>query len=176
MTELLCLRELCADRSISIFMRAWHSSPFQAVHQMMKLVAGCGEQQPFISPQISPSCRTLPNGSFNYLNGQVKIVCSLEMQSGIQKQAGSDGGPLLSVCSTCQLAHWLSYELCQRLTSAAESIIAPTFSDKRLIGFKINVLPNDSILMGLCFFLKGSLVLFVKTCQSLNWRRLLHLI
>lgn len=40
-------------------------------------------------PQISPSCRTLPNGSFNYLNGWVRAVCSLGMQSGIHKKVAS---------------------------------------------------------------------------------------
>lgn len=59
MTELLCLRELCADQFISIFMRTWHPSLFQAVHQIMELVAGYKEQQPFISPKFH-----LPAGHF----------------------------------------------------------------------------------------------------------------
>lgn len=59
MTELLCLRELSAAQFISIFMRTWQPSLFQAVHQMMELVAGSGEQQPFISPKFH-----LPAGHF----------------------------------------------------------------------------------------------------------------
>lgn len=59
MTELLCLRESSAAQFISIFMRTWQWCLFQAVHQMMELVAECGEQQPFISPGFH-----LPAGHF----------------------------------------------------------------------------------------------------------------
>lgn len=58
MTELLCLRELSPAQFISIFMRTWQCSLFQAVHQMME-VAGYSEQQPFISPTFH-----LPAGHF----------------------------------------------------------------------------------------------------------------
>lgn len=44
MTELLCLRELSGAQFISIFMRTWQPSLFQAVHQMMELVARYREQ------------------------------------------------------------------------------------------------------------------------------------
>lgn len=59
MTELLCLRELPAAQFISIFMRTWHPRLFQAVYQMMELVAGYREHQPFISPKFH-----LPAGHF----------------------------------------------------------------------------------------------------------------
>lgn len=59
MTELPCLRELSPAQFISIFMRTWQPSLFQAVHQMMELVAEYGEQQPFISPKFH-----LPAGHF----------------------------------------------------------------------------------------------------------------
>lgn len=58
MTELLCLGELPPAQFISLFMRTWQCSLFQAVHQMMEVV-GFAEQQPFIYPKFH-----LPAGHF----------------------------------------------------------------------------------------------------------------
>lgn len=58
MTELLCLRVLSPAQFVSISMRTWQPSLFQAVHQMIEVV-GYSEQQPFISPRFH-----LPAGRF----------------------------------------------------------------------------------------------------------------